>query len=155
MPPSSTYYSLIDVHGAGAQRSDPKAGSVSLYYLGLNQAGDSVYGQGPQGDVIRINNYVRLVRSIRPTDINEYRDDDLFDIYPNPVSDACTISLNDYYSQIKIEIFNSIGCKVKEINSSNIKSVDINLSDVPYGIYYLSATNNQGITFNKKLIIAK
>ncbi|MEW5736530.1 MAG: DUF1566 domain-containing protein [Thermodesulfobacteriota bacterium] len=42
----------MDVHGAGAQRSDPKAGS----------AADWPYGHGPQGDAIRINNFVRLVR---------------------------------------------------------------------------------------------
>ncbi|MBM3890328.1 MAG: DUF1566 domain-containing protein, partial [Verrucomicrobia bacterium] len=41
-----------DVHGAGAQRSDPKIGSPSSW----------PYGNGPQGDAVRINNYVRLVR---------------------------------------------------------------------------------------------
>ena len=41
-----------DVHGAGAQRSDPKVG----------QASDFPDGRGPQGDAIRIDNYVRLVR---------------------------------------------------------------------------------------------
>ena len=44
----------MDVHGAGAQRSDPKAGNP----------GDYLYGHGPQGDAIRICNYVRLVRNI-------------------------------------------------------------------------------------------
>lgn len=43
-----------DVHGAGCQRSDPKTGSAS----------DFPYGHGPQGDAIRILNYVRLVRNI-------------------------------------------------------------------------------------------
>ncbi|MDD5391532.1 MAG: DUF1566 domain-containing protein [Thiothrix sp.] len=42
----------LDVHGAGAQRSDPKSGSPSSYPT----------GHGPQGDAIRIYNYVRLVR---------------------------------------------------------------------------------------------
>lgn len=41
-----------DVHGAGAQRSDPKAGNPEDYPT----------GHGPQGDAIRIYNYVRLVR---------------------------------------------------------------------------------------------
>jgi Protein of unknown function (DUF1566) len=49
-------YRLMDVHGAGAQRSDPKSGSAS----------DFPHGRGPQGDVIRIDNFVRLVRSIDP-----------------------------------------------------------------------------------------
>ena len=40
---------IMDVHGAGAQRSDPKTGTPRI-------------GHGPQGDAQRINNYVRLVR---------------------------------------------------------------------------------------------
>ena len=43
-----------DVHGAGCQRSDPKVGNAS----------DFPTGRGPQGDAIRINNYVRLVRNM-------------------------------------------------------------------------------------------
>ncbi len=42
----------MDVHGAGAQRSDPKSGDPTYY----------PYGHGPQGDAIRIYNYVRPVR---------------------------------------------------------------------------------------------
>ncbi len=42
----------IDVHGAGCQRSDPKAGNPADY----------PEGHGPQGDAVRIYNYVRLVR---------------------------------------------------------------------------------------------
>lgn len=41
-----------DIHGAGCQRSDPKQGDPSDYPT----------GRGPQGDAIRIYNYVRLVR---------------------------------------------------------------------------------------------
>ena len=53
-PPGSQNYNLMDVHGAGSQRSDPKEGNP----------GDYPYGHGPQGDVIRIFNYVRCVRDI-------------------------------------------------------------------------------------------
>jgi hypothetical protein len=44
-----------DVHGAGAQRSDPKVGDPSEFPV----------GHGPQGDAIRIYNYVRCVRDIK------------------------------------------------------------------------------------------
>jgi len=43
---------FVDIHGAGAQRSDPKTGDPANF----------PYGRGPQGDVIRIYNYVRCVR---------------------------------------------------------------------------------------------
>ncbi|MBK5969275.1 hypothetical protein CCR91_10945 [Thiorhodovibrio winogradskyi] len=42
----------VDVHGAGAQRSDPKAGDPAAYPT----------GRGPQGDAVHIYNAVRLVR---------------------------------------------------------------------------------------------
>jgi len=45
-------YRYVDIHGAGAQRSDPKTGDAAQF----------PHGRGPQGDVIRILNYVRLVR---------------------------------------------------------------------------------------------
>ncbi len=43
---------LMDVHGAGAQRSDPKSGNPARF------SG----GHGPQGDVVYIYNYARCVR---------------------------------------------------------------------------------------------
>ncbi|MBI1388392.1 MAG: DUF1566 domain-containing protein [bacterium] len=49
---SRTGQFTIDAHGAGAQRSDPKAGDPSRYPTGL----------GPQADQIRVYNYVRCVR---------------------------------------------------------------------------------------------
>lgn len=56
LPPTFTYQ-LLDVHGAGAQRSDPKIGDPALY----------PYGRGPQGDLIRIYNFVRCVRDDKTT----------------------------------------------------------------------------------------
>ncbi len=56
-------FSLVDVHGAGAQRSDPK-NSNNLVEMGSICNGGTAYGLGPQGDVQRAANYVRLVRDI-------------------------------------------------------------------------------------------
>ena len=44
-----------DVHGAGAQRPDPKVG----------KSADYPEGNGPKGDAIRIENFVRHVRDSR------------------------------------------------------------------------------------------
>jgi Protein of unknown function (DUF1566) len=52
VPPSAPPR-LFDVHGAGAQRSDPKTGNPANF----------PQGRGPQGDVIRIFNFVRCVRT--------------------------------------------------------------------------------------------
>jgi hypothetical protein len=50
--PGSSDRRFMDVHGAGAQRSDPKAGDPANF----------PQGRGPQGDTIHIYNFVRLVR---------------------------------------------------------------------------------------------
>lgn len=47
-----------DVHGAGCQRSDPKIGDPADY----------PFGHGPQGDAVRIYNYVRAVRDAPQTE---------------------------------------------------------------------------------------
>jgi hypothetical protein len=52
VPPGSGNFQLIDVHGAGSQRADPKVGNPADYPQGF----------GPQGDDVRIANYVRCVR---------------------------------------------------------------------------------------------
>ncbi len=44
----------VDIHGAGAQRSDPPTGDPSQFKN----------GRGPQGDAVRIKNYLRVVRTV-------------------------------------------------------------------------------------------
>ena len=46
---------LLDVHGAGCQRSDPKSGDINDYPQYF----------GPQGDIRYVYNYVRCVRDIK------------------------------------------------------------------------------------------
>jgi len=71
---------LMDVHGAGAQRSDPKTG---------NQANYPSYF-GPQGDVRYVFNYTRCVRDISSTtSINNPKTGNEFQIYPNPTKEYC------------------------------------------------------------------
>lgn len=58
---------IIDVHGAGCQRSDPKSGDATDYPSS---------GHGPQGDVQRVFNHVRLVRDADLIDSNLDSDGD-------------------------------------------------------------------------------
>ncbi|MCF7793980.1 MAG: DUF1566 domain-containing protein [Candidatus Cloacimonetes bacterium] len=115
MPPNSGNYTLMDVHGAGAQRSDPKSGDPSSF----------PYGHGPQGDVIRIYNYVRLVRDAEDTnsqnDLPETGSIELHQNSPNPFNPSTTISFNVTQSSYfaKIEIYNLKGQKVKMFTFPN------------------------------------
>ncbi|MBD3334972.1 MAG: DUF1566 domain-containing protein [Candidatus Eisenbacteria bacterium] len=81
--------SWIDVHGAGAQRSDPKSGDPGEY----------PYGHGPQGDAIRIYNYVRCVRNAGDSSDTIDVDPDgarglRLQAVPNPARTATTFHFN-------------------------------------------------------------
>ena len=117
IPPSSGNYTLMDVHGAGAQRSEVKEGNPEDY----------PYGHGPQGDVVRIYNYVRLVRDLDPiTGINNDEIDNsatpgiikYLGNYPNPFNPTTIISfeINTQSSaNVELTIFNLKGQKVKTL----------------------------------------
>lgn len=63
-PQNNNAWVMYDVHGAGSQKSDPKSGSITeqKYVLGTDSSNNTLYGLGPQGDLIFIDNYVRCVR---------------------------------------------------------------------------------------------
>ncbi len=52
VPPGSGQWRLLDIHGAGAMRADPKRGDPTAFPRGF----------GPQGDDVRIEHQVRCVR---------------------------------------------------------------------------------------------
>ena len=57
--------SILDVHGAGAQRSNDKLNVATE--PGANVAtinNETFYYKGPQGDILRVKNYIRCVRDI-------------------------------------------------------------------------------------------
>ena len=85
----------LDVHGAGAQRSDPKSGDPA----------DWPTGHGPQGDAIRIYNYARCVRGgvsdeiFTGGEVDQFSGSDLMqpgtdtgqpDVPPQEAIDACS-----------------------------------------------------------------
>ncbi len=52
---------ILDVHGAGSQRSNSKV-DVSTNMDSLTNSYGTFYYNGPQGDILRLDNYVRCVR---------------------------------------------------------------------------------------------
>jgi len=139
--PGSGIYTLMDVHGAGAQRSDPKTGNPDDY----------PYGNGPQGDVIRIYNFVRLVRDAETTGMGSIEEQpEKLNIYPNPASQTITVSLKDA-EMSNLSIIDTNGRVVYETQvcgQTNTLSVS-NLSD---GLYIAMLENESGIRTGKFLI---
>jgi len=138
MPPGSGNYVLLDVHGAGAQRSDPKQGDPDNYPIGF----------GPQGDVIRIYNYVRLVREGLVSDVGENEtvlpdDFKLEQNYPNPFNPSTTLSFSiPVEGNVSLKIFNAIGQEVDEL-------VNKNLTAGSYSYRWNAENQSSGVYFYK------
>lgn len=153
----STQTHWVDVHGAGCQRSDPKVGPPYGYAVvktvvvsGVTYTG---YSHGPQGDAIRGSNYVRLVRNASATSINDQnRNGHSLNIYPNPVAEVCTISFGDEQKQVRIDILNMLGSKLIEINSTNTNTVEINVRDLPQGIFIMNIYVDNNFWGTKKVV---
>ncbi len=136
----SVYGGWVDVHGAGTQKSDLMVGDPANFPT----------GRGPQGDAIRIYNYVRLVRNAEATTgLNEIDSKDNLTIYPNPVSDICTISLSNEYPEVRVEVYNSMGSKVIDQTENNTNRISLNIANLPKGVFVVRTTSDNFISTNK------
>ena len=143
MPPFGGW---IDIHGAGCQRSDPKPRS----FTGYTHNGNGYYNaNAPQGDAVRIYNYVRLVRNESSTGINENKDNNMFNAYPNPVSDELTIEMKGNREMANFELLNFFGQIVQ--NGSFIEKIVIQTNDLVAGVYLIKL--QYGATFQIMKII--
>ncbi|MCF8459837.1 MAG: DUF1566 domain-containing protein [Flavobacteriales bacterium] len=141
-PPNSGTFQLLDVHGAGAQRNDPKTGNPSDF--------PSYFG--PQGDVRYGFNFVRCVRNVDSiTSINESNLENEIRIYPNPSSSIIIVEHSSHINISKIEVNSISGQRIKEIVDV-ANSITIDISTLNAGIYFLSVYTELG-HISKKIIV--
>lgn len=147
-----------DVHGAGAQRSDPKDGDPSQYPT----------GHGPQGDAIRIYNYVRLVRDVNPetgiqSDHSESstvpEDFKLDQNFPNPFNPTTTIGFSlPVAAQVSSKIYNIAGQLVATLVNQKLSrgthKVQWNATNIPSGICFYTLKSGE-YTETKNMILLK
>ena len=166
VPPTVSYYTLLDVHGAGAQRSDPKSGNYTSYFLGYDINNNPVYGLGPQGDIIRINNYVRLVRTVYTTGINNLGSTipnsfALYQNYPNPFNPTTKIKFDitaHSVGQTFLSVYDALGREIQTLVNEKLNpgtyEVTFDGSNLTSGIYfYILKSGNY--TETKKMVMIK
>ncbi|RKY47476.1 MAG: hypothetical protein DRP88_04385 [Candidatus Neomarinimicrobiota bacterium] len=146
---------LMDVHGAGCQRSDPKQGDPL----------DWPYGRGPQGDVIRIYNYVRLVRDINPSTSTGHGEESIqrkFELgqnYPNPFNSSTTIMFSlPFTYPVTLRIYDITGCLVttliEQLLPAGIYQFHWNAQNLPNGVY-LHSLKSDSFSETKRMILLK
>jgi len=149
--------SWMDVHGAGAQRSDPKSGDPNNY----------PYGFGPQGDAIRIYNYARLVRDAnistgledkKKVQSGTAKDFRLNQNYPNPFNPETTISfVVPEASKISLKVYNILGenidTLVEDFLAAGNYSYKWQEHNQPSGIYYYTLKADSYSETKKMLLL--
>ena len=119
---------LLDVHGAGSQRSDPKAGSRSVYPKSA----------GPQGDIVNVYNHVRCVRNLMTSKVTQLEKTPQISIFPNPANGDINLSLNfNYTGWLNLKIIDNLGKTIlyrKEPVLKN-KPIIISYGHLPAGLY--------------------
>ena len=140
-PPGSGTMVLMDTHGAGALRNDPKTGVQGSYPQYF----------GPQNDVQYVFNYTRCVRSVADASIDEDAKLD-FRIFPNPAKKYFMVSSEDRLETITI--YNTLGEKVMELSADEKKTI-VNASQLTNGVYFIHLISEDGTAAKTKIIIAK
>ncbi|MCL3782607.1 DUF1566 domain-containing protein [Prolixibacteraceae bacterium JC049] len=124
---------LMDVHGAGAQRSDPKVA-----------ANNETYPQyfGPQGDLRVVYNHCRCVRY--NTEINTSTNknitiDSSIQMYPNPTNGLLNINSVQNFNIKVLDLTGKVLIHITEESNTNI----IDFSSLKSGIYVVQLYNNE------------
>lgn len=74
-------------------------------------------------------------------------------IFPNPASNYLTIDLNNVASnQTQVNIINALGQTVVSIENKIHKQLQVDMNDLPKGIYFVQLINGAEVS-NKKLIV--
>lgn len=133
---------LLDVHGAGSQRSDPKTGNANDY--------PAVYG--PQGDIQMVFNHCRCVRNIGiETSIQNVNTSNAIAIYPNPVKNILTIDVSTWAANTNYEIY-SVSNKLMITGQLTRDKSEVNMSNLDSGLYLLKVFSDNGEQTTVKFI---
>jgi len=147
----------IDVHGAGAQRSDPKVGDPNAF----------PQGRGPQGDAVRIYNYVRLVRGGNViTDVLQDRFGSaitpnnflLEQNYPNPFNPTTMIKYQlPKSSYVTLKVFDLLGREISVLvyglKEAGFHEVSLDGSQLTSGVYFYRLQAGQFTKTGKAMLL--
>jgi hypothetical protein len=81
-----------------------------------------------------------------------YKNENSFIVYPNPVDEQLIIEIENKYSN-SYTVVNLLGEKIIETFNTSLSKVQINTSNITAGIYYLIVNTENGKTEKRKIVI--
>jgi hypothetical protein len=90
---------------------------------------------------------VRLVRNEASNGINDNKDNHMFNVYPNPVSDELTIEIRGNREKVSFDLLNSIGQIVQK--GSFIEKIVIQTNNIVTGVYLIKLQYGNAVEVKK------
>lgn len=110
----------------------------------------SCFSAGNKGSIFKTINGGGLMLNKINESINNQS---IFSVYPNPVDDIAILEVSyDNSKTYKIEIYNSLGCKIKDVSNIESDKIYIECSSLKNGMYFLRLLVDN-ITVNKAKMI--
>ena len=79
----------------------------------------------------------------------------LFSVYPNPSSSKISINLDSNWQQGEIHLYDIAGKELKRFDISEVNKFEIDVSDIPNGVYFLFIRLVNGESVVRKVLIIK
>jgi uncharacterized repeat protein (TIGR01451 family) len=76
-----------------------------------------------------------------------------FQVYPNPADDRIQFNLSTFSGKMNIELLDATGRIVKQLTIVASERAEMNLNEIPAGVYHVKITNSEGQSYSEKVII--
>ena len=119
----------------------PNEGCAFMYWVAN---GEQVSSENPYGFMLEED--TELVAYFSGTGVDEK--EQMFIVYPNPARETVTI---EGIEVAEVQVYNALGQLVKTVRGTN----EINVGDLPEGMYLLRITDKEGVSFVKRITINK
>lgn len=155
---AGTDYFSVFPEGPGyltlAAGADGNYGTPAFHFNTNDQNGTAIYRYVIYNtNDVNDSAYVDMVYHIGTVGVNEYSNNAISNVYPNPANDFVYINLNENILNPRFEIYSIVGNKVQseQIINQNGK-VKIDVSNLNPGIYMVQELNSQ---ITRKFIISR
>lgn len=114
---------------------------------------DGDWAQNNASPDLMENILFKLANSVVTPTRNLIKDDLSLKLYPNPITTEVTIKFDSYQTNLDIEIYNSIGEKVKNLKDMNGEAISLRRDNLPQGVYFIRIEQNEYLLKTETVII--
>jgi photosystem II stability/assembly factor-like uncharacterized protein len=119
-------------------------GSSSAALLSFTKHNNTIYAAGFNKDSIFVFGTPSGLTEINSRDLN---------VYPVPAIDDITITSDETFNNVTIEIHDCLGAKVRELNKINGSKIILKRDYLKSGVYFISIISNKKTISRKKIIL--